>query len=384
MSDNKRKIRVGISHGDFNSISYEIILKALHEEGILELFTPVIFGSSEIAARATTRLNMDDFWFATIKDVDEIQDNQVNLIDVCGPGVHQTLGMPTQEAGKAAVVALQKACEALENGDVDVLVTAPINKHTVQSDEFSFPGHTEFLENRFCGEGEKATMILFADNLRVAVVTGHMPLADVPAAITRQRVLEAILNFNKSLKCDFRCERPKIAVLSLNPHAGDDGTLGNEEIDVIKPAIEDAVKEGVLAFGPFAADGLFGSYAYAGFDGILAMYHDQGLAPFKALANGGGVNFTAGLSVVRTSPAHGTAYDKAGSGSADHSSMREAIYQAIDIFNHRNVFEEASANPLEIKVNVKGSKNRRQESHPDNLTETKKEEESNPETSTES
>lgn len=348
MSDNQRKLRIGITHGDFNGVSYEIIIKSLAEAEILDLFTPVIFGSSDVAARTTTRLNMHDFWFSVVKDMTEIEDDKINFVDVCGPSPHQTLGMPSEEAGKAAVAALDAACNALENGEIDLLVTAPINKHTVQSEEFKFPGHTEFLEARFADENSKATMILFADKLRVATVTGHIPLAEVAGKITKERVAHAIENFNKALKADFRCERPKIAVLSLNPHCGDNGTLGHEEIDSIRPAIEECVNKGILAFGPFAADGLFGSDAYTHYDGILAMYHDQGLAPFKALAENRGVNYTAGLPIVRTSPAHGTAYDKAGHGTVDHTSMREALYAAADIYRNRNDFKEASANPLKI------------------------------------
>ena len=349
MLDNSRKLRIGITHGDFNGISYEIIIRALAEEGILELFTPVVFGSSEVAARAVARMNIQDFWFTVLKDMEEIADDQINFVDVCGQGVHQTLGLPSEEAGKGAVAALEAACKALEDGEIDLLVTAPINKHTVQGAGFNFPGHTEFLENRFAGGEGEATMILFADNLRVAVVTGHIPLAEVAGKIKKERVVRAIENFNASLKKDFRCERPKIAVLSLNPHCGDNGTLGREEIDEIAPAVNECNSKGILAFGPLAADGLFGSDAYTNFDGVLAMYHDQGLAPFKALAANKGVNFTAGLSIVRTSPAHGTAYDKAGHGTADATSMREAIYTAIDIYRNRAVFDEVSSNPLKIK-----------------------------------
>lgn len=349
MPDNSRKLRIGITHGDFNGISYEIIIKALREEGILDLFTPVVFGSSEVAARAITRMNLQDFWFSVLKNIDEITDDQINFVDVCGQGVHQTLGIPSEDAGRAAVKALEAACAALENGDIDILVTAPLNKHTAQSEDFHFPGHTEFLESRFAEKEGDATMILFVDNLRVALVTGHIPLADVSKNITRERVVRSIENFNRALKSDFRCERPKIAVLSLNPHCGDNGTLGNEEIEIISPAIKECSEKGILAFGPLAADGLFGSDAYSNYDGVLAMYHDQGLAPFKALANNRGVNYTSGLSIVRTSPAHGTAYDKAGHGTADATSMREAIYAAIDIFRNRANFEEMSANPLKIK-----------------------------------
>lgn len=365
MSEDTKKLRIGITHGDFNGISYEIIIKTLGEEGMLDLFTPVIFGSSEVAARAVARLNRQDFHFTVVKDMSEISDRQINFVDVCGEGVHQTLGMPSVEAGAAAVKALDAACDALDAGEIDLLVTAPLNKHTAVEAGFAFPGHTEFLENRYAEDGAKATMILFVDDLRVALVTGHIPLAEVSKHVTREGVKEAIENFNHALKSDFRCERPKIAVLSLNPHSGDNGTLGKEEKDVIIPAIEECAAKGILAFGPYASDGFFGSGAYRNFDGVLAMYHDQGLTPFKTLASTRGVNFTAGLRIVRTSPDHGTAYDKAGHDVADPTSMREAIYAAIDIYRNRTRYEDSAANPLPIKEkSSRESKPRKSEPFP--------------------
>lgn len=345
MAQQDSKIRIGITQGDINGVGLEVIAKALHNSDILEMFTPVVIGSAELLAQTAARLGLEDFRFETVSSADDIADGQINVIDT---GIApQTSGMPSPEGGAAAVAALGTAAALLEEGGVDLLVTAPIDKHTAQSDVFRFPGHTEYLEEKFAVEGGKARMVLADGPLRVSLVTIHMPLADVPAQITRANVASAIRDFNRTLKMDFGCERPKIAVLSLNPHCGDGGTLGREEAEEIIPAVEDCKKEGILAFGPIAADGLFGSGSYRSYDGILAMYHDQGLAPFKALAGGRGVNFTAGLDIIRTSPAHGTAYDKAGRGNADETSMREALYAALDIARRRDSYLDATENPLE-------------------------------------
>lgn len=269
-------------------------------------------------------------------------------------------GVPTAASGKAAVASLEMAMEALESGDIDVLVTAPISKEAVQSDQFHFPGHTEYLEAK-AGEGYKSRMILFDDHIRVALVSTHLPVARLAEAVTRESVGAAIESLRHSLKQDFGIVRPRIAVLSLNPHAGDGGLLGSEEQEVITPAINEAREKGTLAFGPFAADGFFGVGDYRKFDGIVAMYHDQGLAPFKALAGERGVNFTAGLPFVRTSPDHGTAFGIAWKGEADPTSMREAIYKAIDLLRNRQRFLEASANPLRKIVTERPDKGERQE-----------------------
>ncbi len=341
-----RNIRIGITHGDFNGIGYEVILKALAGEGMTELCTPVVFGSSELAQRVRKELNIEDFHFTPVKRASDIRDGQVNIIDVCPPGLKATPGHPSEEAGKAAVKALLAACDALEAGLIDVVVTAPINKKTAYSPEFPFPGHTEFFAHRFGGEGD-SLMILFSDRLRVGLVTTHLPLKDIPAAITRERVADTIFRMDRALREDFGFERPKIAVLSLNPHNGDNGLLGSEEQTEIIPAISDCLGEGVLAFGPYAADGFFGTGMYKEFDGIVAMYHDQGLAPFKAIAREYGVNYTAGLPYVRTSPDHGSGYDIAGRGVADPTSMRQSIYAAIDLYRNRLRHQEATADPLQ-------------------------------------
>ncbi|MDE6017179.1 MAG: 4-hydroxythreonine-4-phosphate dehydrogenase PdxA [Muribaculaceae bacterium] len=342
-------IRVGITHGDFNGIGYEVIIKALDEEGILDLFTPVIFGSPEILNQIRKDLGTETFRFAPMRKVSDVQSGRINVVDVCPRGLELTPGHPSQEAGEAAVAALEAACDALEAGEIDLIVTAPINKKTVYSETFPFPGHTEYFARKFAADDSKATMILFDDEIRVALVTTHKALRDVPACITKDAVKNTIMNMDSALKQDFRMDKPRIAVLSLNPHNGDNGLLGDEEIKEIEPAIAECVADGILAFGPFAADGFFGTNDYLKYDGIVAMYHDQGLAPFKALAREYGVNYTAGLKYVRTSPDHGTGYNIAGKNEADPTSMRQAIYQGIDLARNRQRYKELTANPLHIQ-----------------------------------
>lgn len=353
-----QNIRIGITQGDINGVGPEVIIKALDNPDILELFTPVIFGNAETFRNTAKRLKAEDFKITVISDYSKIKGGQINFIETSEPAADQTPGTPSKEAGRAAVAALEAASAAIEAGELDLLVTAPIDKNSVQGENFSFPGHTEYLEDRFAVEGGKALMIMANEDLRVALVTTHLALKDVAGEITKEKIVESIKAFNSALRMDFACERPKIAVLSLNPHNGDGGVLGTEEQDEIVPAVEECRAQGIMAFGPIAADGLFGGGGYRNFDGILAMYHDQGLAPFKALAGGAGVNFTAGLNVIRTSPAHGTAYDIADKGKADATSMREAIYAAIDIARRRDRFLDASENPLPIKEYVPQKKNR--------------------------
>lgn len=342
-------IRVGITQGDFNGIGPEVIMRSLADPAILELFTPVVFADWQILNKACTLAAEEDMpQLRRVRNAADAQPGAINVVDLHLNNPRLTPGIPSAESGAAAVEALEKAVKAIMDDEIDVMVTAPISKEAVQSESFAFPGHTEFLNAR-AGNEHRAQMILFDDHLRVALVTTHLPLADIPAAITPEKIKEAVGDLSATLRRDFGIERPKIAVLSLNPHCGDGGLLGSEEKDVIAPAIEECIKTGTLTFGPFAADGFFGTGAYNGFDGVLAMYHDQGLAPFKALAREHGVNFTAGLPFVRTSPDHGTAFDIAWSGKADPTSMREAIYKAIDIFRNRSRFLEASANPLKIR-----------------------------------
>lgn len=354
----ERPVRVGITHGDVNGVGYEVILKAVGEEGITELFTPVIFGIPEIAYRAIESFELPDIRLNVIKETESVKDGQINLVSLSGPVPELRPGEVRKDAGESAVESLEAAVKALKDGDIDVLVTAPISKEAVQSEKFAFPGHTEFLSERL-GEGKEAMMILCNDFLRVALLTKHVPVAKIPELITKENVIEAVEKFSATLKKDFGIVRPVIAILSLNPHAGDGGLLGSEEEEILKPAIEQLKDNGILAFGPFAADGFFGHGSYKKFDGVLAMYHDQGLAPFKTIASAGGINFSASLPFVRTSPDHGTAFDIAWKGMADATSTREAIYMAIDIFKNRKRYEEASSNPLKKFVHERPERNER-------------------------
>ena len=340
----ERKIRVAITQGDTNGIGYEVILKAFADPALLELCTPIIYGSPKIATYHRKALNMETT-FSIINTVEEARDGRLNLLNCFDQEVKVDLGLPSAEAGQAALMALDRAMTDYREGGFDVLVTAPINKATIQSPGFQFPGHTEYIEASV-GDGQKALMILMNDMLRVALVTTHLPIKDVAAAITKEAIIEKATIFHHALKRDFRISNPRIAVLALNPHAGDDGLLGAEEKDIIAPAIEELASKSIQAFGPYAADGFFGTGAYSHFDGVLAMYHDQGLAPFKTIALENGVNFTAGLPIVRTSPDHGTAYDIAGKGKADENSLRQAIYVAIDVFRNRQNYDEPLKNPL--------------------------------------
>lgn len=340
------KLKVGITHGDINGIGYEIILKVLSDERILELCTPVIYGSAKIAGHYRKALGLPEIPLNIVESAADAVEDANNIVNVIPEDVHPEPGISSTEAGRAALAALQHAVEDLKNGDIDVIVTAPINKANIQSESFTFPGHTEYLEAQSDEPGSKALMILCNDTLRVALVTTHLPLSKVPEAITKEAVLSNLVTFNRSLQRDFGIHAPRIAVLALNPHAGEGGLLGNEEIDHIIPAISEAREKGILAFGPYAADGFFGAGRFVKFDGILAMYHDQGLAPFKSMGMETGINFTAGLPFVRTSPDHGTGYDIAGSGEASEESLRASIYAAIDIARNRVRHDEAHRSPL--------------------------------------
>ncbi len=321
---------------------------------IAELCTPVVYGSAKIAAFYRKNLGLPEFKLFQIDTASDAHDEQVNIINVVPEDTKVDPGQATPIAGEAAIAALTRAAADLRSGDIDVLVTAPINKNTIHGENFNFPGHTEFLEAEV-GEGRKAIMIMCSEYLRVALVTIHDAISEVAPKITKEAVTERLITFNRSLVEDFGIHGPRIAVLSLNPHAGDNGVIGAEDVEIIAPAIEDANRKRVLAFGPYPADGFFGSGAYKKFDGVLAMYHDQGLIPFKLLAAENGVNFTAGLPVVRTSPDHGTAYDIAGQGIADEQSLREAIYSALDIYRNRRREREATRHPLRKQNYDKGS-----------------------------
>ncbi len=348
--------RIGITHGDFNGVGYEVILKTFDDNRMLEMCTPVVYGSAKIAAFYRKSLDLQGTPVVQVNEASQARADALNFINVIGQEAHIAPGESSREAGEAAFAALERAVADLRSGEIDMLVTAPISKHNIQSDLFSFPGHTEYLETSV-GEGEKSLMILCNSSLRVALVTTHLPIAKVPAAITAEAVLEKLRIFEQSLIQDFGVVKPRIAVLALNPHAGENGLLGAEETEVIEPAIAQAREKKMHVFGPYAADGFFGNGLYKKFDGVLAMYHDQGLAPFKTLSMESGVNFTAGLPVVRTSPDHGTGYDIAGKGVASEESMRSAIYMAIDICRNRRNYEEMTANPLKKHYHEKGKDN---------------------------
>lgn len=349
MSNNK--ITIGITQGDINGIGYEVILKALSDNRILDLFIPVIYGSSKVAAFHRKNLDLPAFNLNAVNSVKEITSKRVNIINCTDEEIKVELGQSTEEAGKAAYESLERATDDLNNGLIQAVVTAPINKNNIQSENFHFPGHTEYLEKKF-GEKESSLMMLVSEVVKVAVVTGHIPVKNISETITPELILHKLKILNHSLIEDFGIVRPRIAVLGLNPHAGDEGVIGNEEKNIIIPAIKKAnEEENLLCFGPYPADGFFGSGNYQKFDAILAMYHDQGLIPFKLLAMEDGVNFTAGLRVIRTSPAHGTAYDLAGQNLASESSFLNALYLACDIYRNRENYKEMYANPLVISQN---------------------------------
>ncbi|WP_102408218.1 4-hydroxythreonine-4-phosphate dehydrogenase PdxA [Parabacteroides bouchesdurhonensis] len=353
----ERLIKVGITHGDINGIGYEVILKTFADARMAELCTPIIYGSSKIAAYHRKALELAPVNMSIIARAEEAGINRVNIINCVNDDMKVEIAKSTAIAGESAFKALEAAITDLKRGTIDVLLTAPINKHNIQNEDFHFPGHTEYLEQCFGESDKKALMILMNDTLRVALVTGHIPLSKVASSIKQEDIVNKLIVFNQSLKQDFGIVKPRIAVLSLNPHAGDAGLLGNEEETIIKPAMQEAEQKGVMSFGPYAADGFFGSQMYEKFDGVLAMYHDQGLAPFKTLAMENGVNYTAGLPIVRTSPAHGTAYDIAGQNLASEESFRQALYSALDIYRNRIRYFEATAHPLRKQYFDKGGDN---------------------------
>ena len=346
MSENHKKLNVGITIGDTNGIGIEVVMKAVGVPEMMEFCTPVIYGSSKIVSYHRNACNLPGFQINHTKSAEFLKDNMPNLVECINQDIKVELGQPSKQAGMASFLALEAAVRDLKAGLIDVLVTAPISKENIQSEQFKFPGHTEYLESS-TGEGEKALMIMCTNGLRIALATIHLPISQVPAALSVEGIREKLNLFNASLKRDFFIDGPRIAVLALNPHAGENGILGSEERDIIMPAMQQAIDEdGVQCFGPYAADGFFGARHYRRFDGVLAMYHDQGLAPFKTIAMDEGVNFTAGLPIVRTSPDHGTGYDIAGQGIADETSMRHAIFTAIDVYHNRIRYDESRQNPL--------------------------------------
>lgn len=340
----QNKIKIGITHGDVNGIGYEVILKAFEDPTMLELCTPIIYGSPKIMTYHRKALELETS-FTIIGSAAEAVHGKLNVVNCCDDEVKVELGKPNKEAGKAAFDALERAMKEYKEGLYDVLVTAPIHKQMIQSESFTFPGHTEYIEQSV-GDGSKALMILSSDTMRVALATTHIPIAQVASTLTQELIQDKLTTFDAALKSDFGIGAPRIAVLALNPHAGDGGVIGTEETTIITPAIKAARERGILCFGPYPADGFMGNGTFSHFDGVLAMYHDQGLAPFKALSMGSGVNFTAGLPIVRTSPDHGTAFDIAGKGQATAESFRNALYMAIDIQRNRTRYADAHRNPL--------------------------------------
>lgn len=329
----EEKPKIGITIGDVNGIGPEVIIKALRDNRILNFITPVIYGSTKTLSYYKKALQFEDFNYSQAKDASQFHPKKVNIVNCWDEMVEINTGTVTPEAGRASFNALEKATEDLKAGHIDAVVTGPINKHNIQSDNFKFAGHTEYFTQKF--EATDSLMFMTSNNLRIGVATGHIPVKDISKSITKELLTKKLDIMEQSLIQDFGIKKPKIAVLGLNPHAGEEGLLGKEDKEIILPVIKEYKHRGSLIFGPFPADGFFGKGDFRKFDGILAMYHDQGLIPFKTLAFENGVNFTAGLPVIRTSPDHGTAYDIAGKNEASATSMREAIYLARDIYKNR-------------------------------------------------
>lgn len=345
-------IKIGITHGDINGIGYEVIIKTLLDPRIFDICTPVLYGSPKVAAYHRKALEIENLTFHNVRNPDEATPKKASIISCIDDEIRVELGKSTPAAGEASRVALMRAVEDLKENRIQALVTAPINKSNMQSPDFRYTGHTEFLQDYF--DAGDSLMLMSSDLMKVGVVSGHIPIADVPGFISTEKILSRILLMEHTLRRDFGIRKPRIAVLGLNPHAGEEGILGSEEIEKINPAIQAAKDQGITVFGPFPADGFFGSGYFARFDGILAMYHDQGLIPFKTLVPDDGVNYTAGLPIIRTSPAHGTAYDIAGANQAREGSFRKALYLACDIYRNRQMYDEITSNPLpdrEISTN---------------------------------
>lgn len=346
MSELDSSIKIGISVGDLNGIGMELIIKTFSDKEMLDLCTPIVFASSKVASYHRNAIDRRDFNFHIINEIGEALPGKPNLLNVWKEEVNMEFGKVDPQIGEFALKSLEAASEALEAKEIDALVTAPFNKESIQSDSFRFSGHTDYLEARFKA---KATMMMVSEEMRMALATVHVPLKKVSELIHEDLIEQKLLALHKSLKEDFHETNPRIAVLALNPHAGDNGVMGKEDQEIVLPAIEKAKEKGVMAFGPYPADSFFGASLHKQFEAVLAMYHDQGLVAFKSLSFGEGVNYSSGLPFVRTSPDHGTAFDIAGQGKADPSSFRQAVYSAIDIARRRKESIEISANPLKIK-----------------------------------
>jgi 4-hydroxythreonine-4-phosphate dehydrogenase len=345
MMDKLEKIVVGISIGDLNGIGIEIILKTFEDKRMLDFCTPVIFGSTKSLSYHKKLLNSETQLHG-ITSIKQVAQNKVNVLNIWKEDALFEIGNATKISGEYAFKSLEAAVKHLKENTIDVLLTAPINKENIQSESFKFPGHTEYLENELEGE---SLMILISDNLRVGLVTGHIPVSKISETITPELIKKKVEIMHATLVKDFGINKPKIAILGLNPHCGDKGVIGKEDDEIIRPTINEIKESGKIIFGPYAADGFFGSNTYKQFDGVLAMYHDQGLAPFKALSFGNGVNYTAGLSKIRTSPDHGTAFEIAGKNEANHTSFKEALFTAIEIYRKRKEYNNLTVNVLELK-----------------------------------
>nr|WP_299487146.1 4-hydroxythreonine-4-phosphate dehydrogenase PdxA [uncultured Allomuricauda sp.] len=339
----KGKIRLGISIGDLNGIGCEVALRTFEDPRMLDFCTPIIFASNKTISQQKSDLGVN-IAFNGIREASQATDGKINVVNVWKDAPKTQYGEATDEGGKFAISSLRAAVTALKNDKIDVLVTAPINKNNIQSEDFNFPGHTDFLAQELNGE---SLMFMVAGSLRVGLLTDHIAVKDVAEAITPKLIRDKVMTMEKSLKMDFGIRRPKIALLGINPHSGDNGTIGEEDDKILKPAVQELFNNGILAYGPYSADSFFGSNSHQNFDAILAAYHDQGLIPFKTLSFGKGVNYTAGLDKVRTSPDHGTAYEIAGKGEADVGSFKEAVFAAIQIFKNREDHIELNKNPLQ-------------------------------------
>lgn len=336
------KIKVGISIGDLNGIGSEIVLKTFEDSRMLDFCTPVIFASAKTITFIKKKLEID-ISFQGVDEASQAIEGKINVVNVWKENVSINFGKEDKEVGEFAFKSLEAATEALKKGEIDLLVTAPINKHVIQSEKFNFPGHTDYLAKELNGE---SLMFMITDDLKVGLLTDHVAVKDVASAITPELIEKKIKTVYKCLQQDFRIQKPKIAVLGINPHSGDNGVIGKEDEEVMKPTLEKMRNKGKLIFGPYSADSFFGSQTYKNFDAVLAAYHDQGLIPFKTLSFGNGVNFTAGLNKVRTSPDHGTAYEIAGQNKADHNSFKEAVFKGIEIFKNRQEYQDLTENAL--------------------------------------
>lgn len=347
----KGKIKLGISIGDFNGIGCEVALKTFLDPRMMDFCTPVIFASNKTISHQKNELGLN-VGFNGIRDASQAIDGKINIVNVWKEVPKIEFGKATEEGGKYAIKSLRAAVQALKADKIDVLVTAPINKNNIQAEDFKFPGHTDFLAQELNGE---SLMFMVADSLRVGLLTDHIAVKDVAEAITPKLIRDKVATMVNSLKMDFGIRKPKIALLGINPHSGDNGTIGEEDDKILKPAVQELFNQGILVYGPYSADSFFGSNTHESFDAVLAAYHDQGLIPFKTLSFGKGVNYTAGLSKVRTSPDHGTAYEIAGKGEADESSFKEAVFAAIQVLRNREEFIKLNKNPLQKQKVKKAS-----------------------------